>query len=335
VTTGGLVVGLDANTAGWGGDGTADRLDQVVSQTGAKWLREDFQWSKVEPAHGTFDFSYYDHFMLLAAQKGVHILPLLDSTPSWAGASWNTIPADPSDYARFVAAVVGRYGPHGSFWTEHPELHAYAIGTFELWNEPYFDSSNAGHYDPPRYAALVKAAATAGRAVDRSAKYLLAAEITGRQIGARYVSWIDALYQAVPDLGKYFDAVAIHPYGRDITGLTGQAYDQMRRTEVLHNAFLSHGATDKPFWITEIGWPTCTQGSDRCVNEAQQAASITALFNYLHTTWASFVKAAFVYHYEDFGANPADSENFYGLTRFDHTPKPALSIFKTQALTSA
>jgi hypothetical protein len=48
-----------------------------------------------------------------------------------------------------------------------------------------------------------------------------------------------------------------------------------------------------------------------------------------------FVKAAFVYHYEDFGTDPANSENFYGLTHFDHTPKPTLSVFTAEALKSA
>ena len=307
----------------------------ITSQTGARWLREDFLWSKIEPSPGRFDFSYFDHFMLLASRKGVHVLPLLDGTPAWAGAHWNTIPSDPSTYARFVAAVVGRYGPHGSFWAQHPELRAYAIQTYELWNEPYFDNGNAGHYDPARYAALVKAAASAGRAVDPSAKYLLEAEITGRQIGSKWVSWIDALYQAAPDLNNYFDAIAIHPYGRDTTGLSDHGWGQMRRTEVLRNAFVSHGAADKPLWITEVGWPTCTQGSDRCVHGSQQAASITALFNYLHTTWATYVKAAFIYHYEDFGRDASNSENDYGLTHADHTPKPALNIFKAQARGSA
>jgi hypothetical protein len=330
-----LVVGLDANASGWGGDSTADRLNAITSQTGAKWLREDFLWSKIEPADGRFDFSYFDHFMLLASHKGVHILPLLDNTPTWAGAHWNTIPTDPSSYAGFVAAVVGRYGPHGSFWAAHPELRAYAIQTYELWNEPYFDNGNAGQYDPARYAALVKAATTAGRAVDPNAKYLIQAEITGRQVGPKWISWIDALYHATPDLNKYFDGIAIHPYGHDTTGITAPGWGQMRRTEVLRNAFVSHGAGDKPLWITEIGWPTCSQGSDRCVTETEQAASLQRLFNYLHTTWAPYVKAAFIYHYEDFGTDASNAEAFYGLTTVDHDAKPALAIFKALAATSA
>jgi hypothetical protein len=329
-----LLVGLDANASGWGGLGTSDRLRAIESQTGAKWLREAFLWSKIEPEPGRFDFSYFDHFLREAATKHVHVLPLLDGTPSWAGAHWNTIPTDPSAYSAYVAAVVGRYGPHGSFWTKHPELRGSAIWVFELWNEPYQDGGNDASYDPARYAALVKAAVTAGRAIDPSAKYTLAAEVTGQQIGRKWVPWIDALYQAVPDLNRYFDAVAIHPYGPDATGLTQQGFGQLRRTERMRAAFVRHGAGGKPFWITEIGWPTCTQEAG-CVTAAEQATNLQTLFRYLHTRWATYVKAVFVYRYEDLNTASTEVEKSYGLTRTNYVAKPALSIFRAQARASA
>ncbi|HET6866472.1 MAG TPA: hypothetical protein VFH80_11200, partial [Solirubrobacteraceae bacterium] len=138
-------------------------MDQVAAAAAPPWIRQEFDWSLIEPQPGTFDFSRYDQFMLLTAQHRVHVLPLLFVTPSWAGPSENSIPSDPSGYAAYVAAVVGRYGPHGSFWTQHPDLAGYAIQTFELWNEPYYDNGNNGEYDPGRYARMVKAAALAGR----------------------------------------------------------------------------------------------------------------------------------------------------------------------------
>jgi hypothetical protein len=332
-----LVVGLDAGTAGWGGASTAGRLDQVTTQTGAKWLREEFLWSTIEPQPGTFDFSYYDHYMLLAAGRGLHVLPVLDGTPSWAGANWNTIPADPTAYAQFVAAVVGRYGSGGSFWLQNPSLKSSAIGTWELWNEPYY----ASNYDPAAYAELVKAAGSAGHAADPSAKFLLGAEMqSARNANGDWVWWVDALYQAVPDLNNYFDGVAIHPYGSDTTTLNpiipGQPYanyGHVRRAEDIHQQFINHGA-NKPFWITEAGASSCTQTSIDCVTEAGQAAYLTTLFGYVHNSWSTWVQAAFIYRYQD-GANPSTVQDGYGLTHLDGTAKPALSVFKTQAATSA
>jgi polysaccharide biosynthesis protein PslG len=314
------------------------RMNQVASQAGPKWIRQEFDWSQIEPQPGVFDFSRYDQFVLLAAQHNIRVLPLLFETPAWAGSNWNTIPSDPSAYAAYVAAVVGRYGPHGSFWSGHPGLASYAIQTFELWNEPYYDNGNDGDYDPGRYARLVKAAAIAGRQADPAARFLLAAENQAHFTGNAWVWWIDALYQAVPDLNNYFDGVAVHPYGTNLTDLSfptpGQAYDgyeQIRRVEAIHQEFANHNAAGKPLWITEVGWPTCTSGSDRCTTPAGQAADLATVFDYARTTWKNFVQAVFVYSYDDANPDSSNPENDYGLAYNDGTPKPALAVFKSQA----
>jgi hypothetical protein len=314
-------------------------MDQVASQAGPKWIRQEFDWSQIEPSRGSFDFSTYDQFMLLTAQHGVHVLPLMLDTPGWDGSSWNSIPADPSDYAAFVAAVVARYGPHGTFWSQHPSLAGYAMHTYELWNEPYYDNGNDGDYDPGGYARLVKAAAIAGRQADPAARFLLAAENQAQHVGSAWVWWIDALYQAVPDLNNYFDGVAVHPYGTNLNGLSfptpGQAYngyDQIRRVESIRQEFARHNAANKPLWITEVGWPTCTSGSDRCTTLSGQAADLSAVFNHAHTDWKSFVHAVFVYSFDDsHPEDPANPEYDYGLVYNNGTPKPALAVFKANA----
>ncbi len=298
-------------------------------------MRQDFFWSTIEPRRGVFDFSRYDQFVQLSAEHGIHLLPLLFDTPSWAGPSYDSIPSDPSDYAAYLAAVVKRYGPHGSFWAEHPDLSAYAIHTFELWNEPYYDNGNNGNYDPGRYARLVKAATIAGRAADSDTRYLLAAETQGQMQGSHWEWWVDALYQAVPDLNKYFDGVAVHPYATDLTHVEypvpGQAYNgysQLRRVEVIRQQFIDHGASDKPLWITEIGWPTCSTGSERCTTLAGQAANLQQVFTYAHTTWKPYLQAIFTYNYDDCAPNSTNPENNYGLAYNNGTPKPALNTFK-------
>ncbi|MGH8302164.1 MAG: GH39 family glycosyl hydrolase, partial [Steroidobacteraceae bacterium] len=340
--SGGLIVGLNANVSGWGNASTQPRLAQVTGQTDTKWLREDFRWDLIEPSPGVFDFSYYDHFMLFAAQAGMHILPVLYHAPSWAEPSFSTLPSDPTAFAQYVAAVIGRYGTNGSFFKQYPNLSGSAIQTWELWNEPYYDTDANGNYDPAAYARLVKAAAIAGRAADPNAKFLLAAEMQSAQDAhGNWQWWTDALYQAVPDLNNYFDAVAVHPYGSANTPLApiiaGQpyaSYDNMLRIEDIHQQFLAHNAADKPFWITEIGWATCSN-DPTCVTPAQQAANLTTLFADLRTSWSTWVQAAFLYHYTD-GDNPTTNiQDAYGLTTNTGTPKPALAIFQTQAQNSA
>ncbi len=339
-TSGGLIVGLNANVSGWGNASTAPRLDQVVSQTQTKWLREEFDWSTVEPTQGHFDFSYYDHFMLLAAQRGEHVLPLLYSTPAWAGANYNSIPTDPTAFAQYVSAIIGRYGTNGSFWTQYPSLRAMAPTTWEIWNEPYLSTGDNGNYDPAAYAQLVKASAIAGRAADPNAKFLMAAEMQSAQdANGTWQWWVDALYEAVPDLNHYFDGIAVHDYGDDVSTLNptiaGQPYDNyghVRRIEEIRAQFLAHGA-NQPFWITEAGWSTCTTDT-RCVSPAVQASDLTTLFGMIHGSWSGFVQAAFIYSYGD-GSQPSQYEDGFGLTNLDGSAKPALAVFQAQAALSA
>jgi hypothetical protein len=155
-----------------------------------------------------------------------------------------------------------------------------------------------------------------------------------------WVWWVDALYRAIPDLNNYFDGISAHDYGSDTTNLSaivaGQPYPnfgRVRRIEDLRQQFVDHGAANKPFWITETGWSTCTQASIDCVTPAQQAANLTTLFGYLHGAWKSWVQAAFIYTYQD-GSDPTSVQGGYGLTHLDGTPKPALQIFKHQATAS-
>jgi hypothetical protein len=338
--SGGLAVGLADGAAGWGGSSTAPQLDELTSATHARWLRDAFLWSRIEPSPGKFTFAYYDHYMLLAARRHLHIVVQLVGAPRWAAPTPDSLPADPGSYAGYVAAVARRYGPGGSLWRTHPALEGSAITTFELWNEPYFDNGDGGAYDPGRYARLVKAAAIAGRAVAPATKFLLEAEMESHLNGV-WTWWVDALYQAVPDLNRYFDGVAVHDFGRDTADLgaivAGRPYPnfgRLRRIEDLRRQFLAHQAGRKPFWIMETGWPTCTEPGTDCVTPTQQAANLTTLFGYLKTRWRTWVQAVFVYRYMD-GADPNSVQGGYGLVGLGGRAKPALSVFKRFAAASA
>jgi exo-beta-1,3-glucanase (GH17 family) len=102
----------------------------------------------------------------------------------------------------------------------------------------------------------------------------------------------------------------------------------MLRIENLRREFVSHSATGKPFWITEVGWSTCTQAGMDCVSQAQQATNLTTLFDDAHGLWSNWLQAVFVYRYGD-GAQPSTVQDAYGLTQLDGTPKPALTVFRS------
>jgi hypothetical protein len=332
---GDLRIGLVANTQGY--DRQAAREQDAAEQTGAGWLREELDWDVIEPRKGEWDWERYDLVFGEAAKRGLRILPLLNSSASWAAPDENRFPTDLSDYGDYVAKVAERYGPGGTFWQAHPELAEYAATHFELWNEPYIEYFSNDKVSPSRYARLAKAGASAGRAANPQAKFLLSADTFYTEAPGDYRNWIDGMYDAVPDLNDWFDAVAIHPYSPSLSpdvytpGRGGGTRWQFRRIEEMRERFEAHGAADKGFWITELGWATCN-GDDDCVSEAQQAEYVSRVFEYARGPYRDFMEAVFVYHLRDWG--PADHSNreyWFGLTRKDGTRKPAFEALRRAA----
>src|SRR4051812_46425839 len=73
----------------------------LVAQTGTRWIREDLAWRDVQPERGQWDWSDYDDLFAAAAERHLHVLPILDAPPCWAVPSgtdstkcWQTYPSD-------------------------------------------------------------------------------------------------------------------------------------------------------------------------------------------------------------------------------------------------
>ena len=312
-------------------------LAAEVRASGATWVREDLGWDDVERTRGRFDWRRQDLLFDATARAGLTILPILNGIPAWTSTDGRNLPADVDGFARFAAAAVARYGPGGSFWDERPALAAHAPAWFELYNEPYLPGEDGAPPDPAHYAELVATAVTVARRENRRARFLLAGETYMTPDYATYEPWLEALYEAEPALGDYFDGLAAHPYGSG----PPQAYDperrdrsQTRRVEELDRILGEHGDGDKPIWITELGWSTCPAG-DECVSEEQQARYLRDAFELLRTRWSGFVEALFVYHLDDYEPRADDDkEPWFGLRRPDGSHKPAFEVFRDYATRS-
>jgi hypothetical protein len=326
----GLTVGLAVNLEYYDAAGVL-RAARRAHSTGARMVRDDFTWSAIERRPGRRDWRNPDRVVAGAAQAGMTVLPVLSGTPRWAARTAGTWPADPQPYARFVAAVVARYGPGGAFWRAHPRMDGRrAPRWFELGNEPYLALGVPKGPQPAEYAHAVAAATTAGRAANPAARYLLAVDTTsiGRD-GER--PWLSDLYAAVPDLGAHYDGVAVHPYGGseppDSSTPGRDDRWQTRRIERIHADLVARGAGAKPVWITEIGWSTCRQGTE-CVSRARQARYLARVFDLASTRWSPWVAAVFVYQLEDYRARPGDKEGSFGVGEINGMPKPAWRVLQ-------
>jgi hypothetical protein len=98
------------------------------------------------------------------------------------------------------------------------------------------------------------------------------------------------------------------------------------RVEDIRARFLARGA-DKPLWVTEIGWPTCT-GVSSCVDEARQERYLREFFGLVGGPWKSFVPVVVFYTQQDQPATSATADQrAYGLLHHDGSPKPAWATF--------
>jgi hypothetical protein len=328
----GVHVGIVANTLALGA--TRSSVLAGIRATGVRWIREEFDWPAVEPSPGERRWGQFDALMVAAAGHGLQVLPVLLGTPTWAGSAPLGLPDDPAAFGAFAGRVAARYGPGGSFWRAHPRLDGrLAPRWFELWNEPYFAAFSTGGIDPARYAQMVQAATSAGRAANPRTRWLMEADLTYVDAAGVRRAWLDALYAAVPDLNADFDGVALHPYsfyGPTATAANGVATAfRFDRIATIERSLAQHGAPSVPLWITEIGWSTCSQRPG-CVSEDDQARRLHEIFALVGGRYRN-VRAVFVYRQRDGARPPGDRESHYGLVRADGSRKPAWSVLRDAA----
>jgi polysaccharide biosynthesis protein PslG len=220
-------------------------------------------WPKVEPEPDNYDWSYLDFLVANAAANGIEMLPFLYGTPTWAGQdcgglddrSCEAVPplsgAPKAAWTDFLVALVNRYGPQGTLWSDGSDPYDppyVPITRWQIWNEP----SSRTYYRPkPKakgYAKLVRISHDAIASVDPSAEVVLAGVFPQPEGGKKveFTRYLGQLFD-VKRIGKYFDSAALHPYARTI----GKLKKQIR---AYRKELRQGGLGGKPLWISEIGW---------------------------------------------------------------------------------
>ena len=255
-----------------------------MTDAGISSVRVWFSWAQVERKRGEFDWGLADQAVLANAGGGLDTLPFLFGTPAWAAGDDGQacsgdacIPFAPrsaetrSAFADFAAAAVGRYGPGGTFWSQHRSLPYRPIEIWQIWNEPNLGSFYRPAVDPIAYGSLVQAAAAAIRREDADATVLLAG-LTGTRTNVRRMSTTAFLTQlyTVPGIGVSFDGIAVHPYNRKVHG----AIDQIQAARAVADA---QGDYFAGLWVTEMGWASAGKRREGLVKSPEGQARMLRL----------------------------------------------------------
>jgi hypothetical protein len=230
---------------------------------------------------------------------------------------------DPIEYRDWVVEFIRYYGPNGTFWEENPELDAsrYAITTVELGNEPYLEGIS-----PAEYADSIGPALEAIDALELPIEVVVAANVYGDD-----TSWVDGLYERIPDLNSLVGGFALHPYWYghppDEPGPAGP----FERIETLREAINSHGGGSIPIQITEYGQSTAACGEE-CVSEEDQAADLAAMIDAVSSNSGWKVEMISIFQLIDRGTDTGERELHFGLLREDGSPKPSYDVVRDAML---
>ena len=268
----------------------AAQLNTMVT-SGVQTMRTVFNWAGAQPYKTSAevppdeassyrdeggiptDYTEIDRLVTGAAKRRLAILPVVMVAPKWAArhpGKFNSPPRYPKQYARFVAALVRRYGPGGAFWTEHPELAAQPIRKWQIWNEPSLTDFWSDQPFAPAYVKLLRLSREAILGVDAGASIILA--------GLPNKSWValDQIYKAG---GRgLFDVAAFHPF----TATVGGVKTILERDR---GVMRKHHDSHRPLWVTELSWTSAKGKTSRKFGNEQtergQARKVTAAYSML------------------------------------------------------
>jgi hypothetical protein len=282
----------------------------------SKVVRVEALWSVIEPeAAGRQDpaaIAALDRVVDGAAQRGMKVLLMIDSTPCWAsissakgtcsGPNPNTPsvtryqPSGTQGYVDITKLLVGRY--------------ATKLAGFEVWNEP--DQVNELYWAGPNkvanYVALTKAVYPAVKQIAPNVPVLAGSFVGGNG------KWLQALYAA--GIKGSYDALSVHFYDLTLSALT-----ETRRVQKANG-------DSKPLWLAEFGYTSCstpkgpaTKLDHACNTRAGQSQNlIDTLRSIVKVPW---VKAALVFTIHD----QSDAYQF-GLLTAKGARKPAYGAIR-------
>jgi hypothetical protein len=293
-----------------------DRSMDAIRAMGVKSVRLLIPWAGIEPVQNQLDWSSVDKTVNSAATRGLAVVAVINSTPTWAVATGGQYlsgrPASPATYGEFVAKTATRY--------------VGKISAIEIWNEPNAVTFYTPKPDPAGYVDLLKAAYPRIKQVDPSIVVLggsMGAIVDYGDYAINPISFLTKMYAA--GAKAYFDALAYHPYQYTLKFSDGMtvANSPMLQLMELRKVMIANGDEGKKIWSTEYGEPSSTAG------DAQQQAYVADIL----TKWQElpYTGPMYVYTTRDRVTGGFTPDDTFGVYRRDWTPKPLQQVVQSGA----
>lgn len=221
------------------------------------------------------------------------------------------------DPVSWASSTLSKYKSFGCDPTQCPAI--------EVLNEPggtWFWGSNAlSQTNADAYAKLVKAVYDAFHGSYGSNAPKILATYDGASGSNGVTTWGDRWWNSSYVDRTKVDGIIVHPYG----GTSNRTASALGNTGLVTTA---HTKTNKPIYVTEVGWPTAVgqsnTGDSFQWSEADQATNIYNFINWARGT--GYVNATIIFNYRDYGTNA-----YYGITRPDGSHKPSYNALKCAA----
>lgn len=280
---------------------------RIARDSGARYVRWQFNWRDHETSPGVWDWTKSDGAIRAWNEAGFKVHAILHNPPPFALANpgglvptnldapyYNPMPS----FSRYCYTFAQRYQGQ--------------IASYEVWNEP--DLTQYWEGTPAQYYTLLKGCYVGIKAADPAATVVMAgmAYTSNRQF-FREVVRLAASDPDAPYHNNYFDAAAIHPYGDP---------EQVYTVAVDTRNLLTHyNMGGKPIWITETN--VALRGVNGVPDIPHWGLASEEEAGWYVLQAASNAYAAGASELMFFRLNDADMTEVWGLVRNDGSPRPA------------
>ncbi len=222
--------------------------------SGVRRIRVPVNWEFIQPEQGgKLNLWWLDRVALFAALYKIDLLPFVLGAPGWAAASTEscvrcltrpevsaTQPRDPAQFAKFVGALVTRYGRGGMIWKENRSAPAAPVRAWQIWNEPDLPSYWQSDSWAAEYGTLLRLTRAAIRKRDAKATIVLAG----------LTNYSPTALTTMLREGKvagFFDVAAMNMFTKEVN-------DQAFLLQEFRLSLIRGGVRAAPVWITEWTW---------------------------------------------------------------------------------